>query len=281
MSTDQDSFAALFETSGAEARGTRRPRRGDRVEARVVAIGRDAVFVDLGGKQEGYIERSELAAKDGSLPVEVGQTISSVVSQADGERVRLQPLFVRQSSAGFVDDGGELVAIPRARSGPLLVEGAQVRGSVTGVERYGLFVQIEGTTGRAGRGLIPTAETATPRGADLHKLFPVGTIVDAKVVAIAEDGKIRLSIKALTADAERRDYEAYAKEQRVEEDAAGATERDGSRPKAPSGKSPKAAPAPRNFGTLGDLLTRAGATASAVSPKPATSAREGTKPTRR
>jgi small subunit ribosomal protein S1 len=281
MSTDQDSFAALFETSGAEARGTRRPRRGDRVEARVVAIGRDAVFVDLGGKQEGYIERSELAAKDGSLPVEVGQTISSVVAQADGERVRLQPLFVRQSSTGFVDDGGELVAIPRARSGPLLVEGAQVRGAVTGVERYGVFVQIEGTTGRAGRGLIPTAETATPRGADLNKLFPTGTVVDAKVVAIAEDGKIRLSIKALTADAERRDFEAYAKEQRGEEEGSAATERDGSKPKGPSGKAAKAAPAPRNFGTLGDLLTRAGATKSAAAPMPTTGARDANKPTRR
>ena len=280
MSIDQDSFAALFETSGAEARGTRRPRRGDRVEARVVAIGRDAVFVDLGGKQEGYIERSELAAKDGSLPVEVGQTISSVVAQADGERVRLQPLFVRQSSTGFVDDGGELVAIPRARSGPLLVEGAQVRGAVTGVERYGLFVQIEGTTGRAGRGLIPTAETATPRGADLNKLFPTGTVVDAKVVAIAEDGKIRLSIKALTADAERRDFEAYAKEQRGEEGAA-ATERDGSKPKGPSGKAAKAAPAPRNFGTLGDLLTRAGATKSVAAPKAVPAARDASKPPRR
>jgi small subunit ribosomal protein S1 len=258
MSSDKESFASLFETAGADLRSARRARRGDRMEARVVAIGRDAVFVDLGGKQEGFIERSALAAKDGSLPVEIGQTISAVVSRADGERVQLDPLFVRQSGAGLIDDGGELVAIPRAKSGPLLVEGAQVKGTVTGVERYGVFVQIDGTQGRAGRGLVPTAETATARGSDLRKLFPVGSAIEAKIVAIADDGKIRLSIKALGADAERRDFEAYAKDQKSGGEAASTEPSAEVRSKGP--KPQRAKPEPRNFGTLGDLLAKSGAT---------------------
>src|SRR5262245_51734071 len=153
-------------------------RPGERVEVTVVAVSRDAVFADLGGKQEGYFDRAELAGADGKLTVEVGARISAVVAEVDDTRgqVRLSPVFVRRASdTAEAGDPAELgVAIPVARSGPLLIEGARVTGKVTGVERYGVFVQIDGTTGRGGRGLVPTAETGTPRGADLKKHFVVG-----------------------------------------------------------------------------------------------------------
>jgi small subunit ribosomal protein S1 len=215
------------------------------VEVKVVEIGRDAVFVDVGEKQEGYIERAELLGSDGNLMAKVGSSIAAVVVDTDGERVRFSPVVVRrESEIATIDDGGETVAIPRTKAGPLLVEGARIRGTVTGVERYGVFVQIEGTHGSKGRGLVPTVETETPRGADLKKHFAVGTAVEAKILAIAEDGKIRLSIKALAEDDERREFQAYAAKSQGE-------------PAAPGG----AAPAPRKeqvrgFGTLGDLLPK-------------------------
>ena len=58
------------------------------------------------------------------------------------------------------------------------------------VERYGVFMQINGTQGRHGRGLVPVAETGTPRGADLRKAFPVGMEVEAKILAMLEDPEI-------------------------------------------------------------------------------------------
>jgi polyribonucleotide nucleotidyltransferase len=36
--------------------------------------------------------------------------------------------------------------------------GAVVRGAVERIETYGIFVQLEGKKGRAGRGLVPTEE---------------------------------------------------------------------------------------------------------------------------
>jgi small subunit ribosomal protein S1 len=175
-------------------------------------------------------------------------------------------VFVRspqREGEAFVDDGGSEVRIPVARSGPMLVEGARVRGTVTGVERYGVFVQIEGAQGRGGRGLVPTAETGTPRGADLRKLFPVGSPIETKIVAIGEDGKIRLSVRALADDDERKNFEAYARG-----DAAPTEGGDAAASKAPQEKKAKQPPAPRNFGTLGDLLK--GATpAQPPPPKPA------------
>lgn len=256
-----ESFAALFETANPKGTKVRRPRRGDRLDVKVVALGRDAVFVDLGGKQEGYFQRSELLRPDGTLSVDIGSTIQALVVEADGERVRLSPVFVRapQVESEIPLGDGEVVTIPRARSGPLLVEGSHVRGTVTGVERYGVFVQIQGTHGRQGRGLVPTSETDTPRNADLRKAFPVGTEVEAKILAIAEDGKIRMSFKAMSADAERAQFEEYERDKQGEGDAPA----DGSkREPAASAHAPKPKPqkkeppTPRSFGTLGDLLAK-------------------------
>jgi small subunit ribosomal protein S1 len=130
----------------------------------------------------------------------------------------------------------------------VLVEGARVKGKVTGVERYGVFVQIAGTQGRSGRGLVPTVETATPRGADLKKHFAVGQEVEAKILNVDAEGKIRLSIAALGADDERGHFEAFKSTQ-------GAAPAEG-QPPAAGAPARKEKPAPRNFGTLGDLLPK-------------------------
>lgn len=262
MSSDrkgsEDSFAALFESTQTGSTRPRRYRRGERLDVKVVAIGKDAVFVDLGGKQEGYFDSSEALGKDGKVAVAIGTTVQAIVTEADGERVKLSPVFVRATEAPAAESpsvGFEGMPIPRAKAGPLLVEGAHVRGTVAGVERYGVFVQITGTQGRHGRGLVPTAETNTPRGADLRKQFPLGQEVEAKILAIAEDGKIRLSFKALSEDAERSEFEAYQQGQK--EPGQGAAEVPPPPGKgAPPQRGPRKEPSPRSFGTLGDLLAK-------------------------
>ncbi|AUX22383.1 S1 RNA-binding domain-containing protein [Sorangium cellulosum] len=238
--TSKESFASLFEQSeGAGNKRRRQYHTGETVEVTVVAIAREAVFADLGGKQEGMFERVALSDGEGKLRVAVGSRVSAVVSGVDAGtgQVRLTPVVVR---AGDDGDASPLsISATGAGGAPLLVEGARVKGKVTGIERYGVFVQIAGTSGRSGRGLVPTAETATPRAADLKKHFTVGQEVEAKILSVDETGKIRLSIAALRADEERGQFESYAKGER-------------------SGGNDKkaAAPAPRNFGTLGDLLAK-------------------------
>jgi small subunit ribosomal protein S1 len=246
-SDEKESFAALFEGSDGAKRTQRRFARGQRLDVAVVAIGQSSVFVDLGGKVEGFIERPELLEPDGKLRVKVGDHLAAMVVESDGERVRLSPVFVRAKQEATIDGDGNPVLGASTRPGPLLLEGAIVRGAVTGVERYGVFVQIDGTRGRTGRGLVPVAETGTPRGADLRKTFPDGAPVEAKILAIAEDGKIRLSIKAAREEAERREFEAFTEERSAE----APPPRDG-QPPAQAGAPRK--PEPRGFGTLGDLL---------------------------
>lgn len=269
MSSSQgrnESFASLFEQSAGAKGGQRHYRMGESVEVTIVAVAREAVFGDLGGKQEGVFERPELSDAEGKLRVEVGSKVAAVVSGIDSAtgQVRLQPMVIRGAEADIGVARAAATGVAGA-TGPLLVEGARVKGKVTGIERYGVFVQIAGTSGRSGRGLIPTPETATSRGSDLKKHFSVGQDVEAKILNIDETGKIRLSISALGADDERGLFEAYKSGGAPGDGGAGASAGAGdgggnadSRATSKGGASkdkPKK-PEPRGFGTLGDLLPK-------------------------
>jgi len=223
---EKDTFAALFEEARSDQKGARRVRVGDQLEVTVVAIGRDAVFAELGAKQEGVFERLALTGSDGEILVQIGGRVAAVVKAIDGEtgQVRLSPVGVRTATGG-------VVAPPNA-DGPALVVGAKVKGQITGIERFGLFVQISGTKGGSGRGLVPMAETGLPRGSDPKKHFAVGQDVEAKITS-TEDGRLRLSISALKDDAERADFEKFRAKDKPE-----------------AGRSPK------SLGTLGDLLKK-------------------------
>ena len=230
-----ESFAALFEAEAGKATPHRRSfNLGEELDVVVVQIGRDAVFVGLDGKQEGFIESKDLSTKEGNLTVKVGSRITARVAEIGGRlgAVRLAPVYVRPPAAEEPDAAPEMAIT--VDSGTLAV-GAGVKGTVALVERYGVFLQITaGGAGKRGvRGLVPTAELGVPRGADLHKLFPLGTELEAKIVAIDERNRIKLSVVALNADVERRDYEAH-------------------RTKG-QGKGETTSP---RFGTLGDLFSQ-------------------------
>ena len=76
---DED-FAAMFEAS-AQAK---RVERGQSLEGRVVAIGEDVAFVDVGGKGEATIDLEELKDTEGRLEVAVGDSIQAVVVSTAG-----------------------------------------------------------------------------------------------------------------------------------------------------------------------------------------------------
>jgi small subunit ribosomal protein S1 len=206
----------------------------------VVKIGKDAVFVDLDGKQEGFLELDSLTGEDGQPIVQVGSRITARIVEVGGKQgaARLEPVRVRSSS-------GAETAIA-TDTGPVLTVGGRVKGTVTGVERYGVFLKL----GPRQRGLVPVSELGAPRGADLRKLYATGQELEAKIVAIDEQGRIRLSVTQLASDEERREFESFSKNEPGEK-----------------GEKKEARPQ-RGFGTLGDLLGKV-----QVAPKPATAAK--------
>src|SRR6516225_2132649 len=115
---DDESFASLFEKSASAPTGDRRYTPGERVEVVVVAVAREAVFADLGGKQEGMFERIDLSDEDGKLRVEVGSRITAVVQQVDfgTGQVKLAPVAVRR------EETDAPTTVNTAAAGSLLVE---------------------------------------------------------------------------------------------------------------------------------------------------------------
>jgi len=80
---EEISFAELLEAH-SEAPG-RRMRPGERVSGRVEKIGKDTIFVDLGGKSEGLADIGEFLDKKGNLTVKPGDQVEMrVASVKDG-----------------------------------------------------------------------------------------------------------------------------------------------------------------------------------------------------
>lgn len=81
-----------------------------------------------------------------------------------------------------------------------LAEGAEFRGKVQRIERYGVFVWL----GPGRVGLMPRAWTGAREGEDLRRRFKIGEPAEVTIVEIADDGrKIRLRKKGLTVRPER------------------------------------------------------------------------------
>ena len=83
--TDDKSFAELFEQS------FKKPKRlepGQKVEAVIVKITDEWIFLDLGGKSEGFLDKKELLDADGNLAAAEGDKISAYfLSSANNEKL--------------------------------------------------------------------------------------------------------------------------------------------------------------------------------------------------
>lgn len=181
MSTDDDSedFAALFaeaEAGRPKGKAARRPQPGDVVRGVVTSIGKDAVFVDLGGKAEGVLDREQVVDHDGQLRVQIGDTLEARVA---GER------------------GGALVLRVKLGKGPearaelvqALELGIPVEGKVTQPVKGGLEVDVAGV-----RGFVPASQIDARFVEDLSGF--VGQRLSFRVTQY-ERGNLVLSRRAL------------------------------------------------------------------------------------
>jgi small subunit ribosomal protein S1 len=119
-------FADLFEASEQPRGGT--VRVGSAVEAKVVQIGSSSVFVDLGAKAEGIIDRAELTDDDGALTVAVGDTVRAHVASKSGGTITLRVKLSAGHGAGELEQAYKL--------------GLPVSGTVAAVNKGGVEVEI-------------------------------------------------------------------------------------------------------------------------------------------
>jgi len=80
VTESEEDFAAMFEASTK----AKRVEKGQTIDGRIVGIGAEVVFVDVGGKGEATIDIAELKDEEGALDVAVGDRIQAVVVSTEG-----------------------------------------------------------------------------------------------------------------------------------------------------------------------------------------------------
>jgi small subunit ribosomal protein S1 len=220
-SGDENEFAKLLaEFEGPETGRSKKKRKepsvGDEVRGRVISIGRDAAFVDLGAKSDGVIELTQLRDSDGKLTVKEGDELTATVVEVGGPSggVMLKRVFGGRGAEG----SAELAAAFEHR--------LPVEGTVTAVNKGGVDVTIGGVrafcpisqldlrhtedagafvgqklrwritryepTGRGANVVVSRRalleEEQASRGAELRSTLAVGAVIKGRVSALKDYG---------------------------------------------------------------------------------------------
>ncbi|MDC0671695.1 30S ribosomal protein S1 [Nannocystis radixulma] len=197
MAQQQDEdFAAMFEAQGAQTRArlSKRVRPGQLVEGPVVEIGADSVFLDIGAKSEGRIDRAQLLDKDGNLKVKVGDKLRATVASVSTDGVQL---VVAIGKGGIDTQALELA----------LQSGVPVEATVTKAVKAGLEVELGSV-----RAFCPASQVDLGFAQDLERF--VGTKQFFKVIEIRDGGRsVIVSRKAVLKD--ERENQAKAVRERL------------------------------------------------------------------
>jgi small subunit ribosomal protein S1 len=174
---DED-FGAMFERSLK----AKRFESGQTLEGRIVAIGRDVAFVDVGGKGEASIEIAELRNADGELEVAVGDRIQAIVVSTVGGLTLSRKLIRGAATARQIEDAYR--------------SGLPVEGKVEGAGKGGYEVRIAGQ-----RAFCPFSQIDTLRTeASAHE----GRVYEFRIIEYKEGGRnIVVSRRALLEEAQK------------------------------------------------------------------------------
>jgi small subunit ribosomal protein S1 len=135
MADNDDDFASMFAASEGGKPKSKRPRTGDVIKGKVISIGQTSVFVDVGGKAEGQLDRDQVSDKEGKILVAVGDTVEARVVGDEGGVLSLR-----------VKLGGRGPDL-RAELQQAAELGIPVEGVVTEVVKGGVSVDVSGVRG--------------------------------------------------------------------------------------------------------------------------------------
>jgi small subunit ribosomal protein S1 len=206
VSQPDDDFAALFEASLQ----AKRLDRGESVEGRVVAIGQEVAFVDVGGKGEALIAIDELKDEAGALEVAVGDRIQAVVVSTEGGLTLSRRLARRAATDQQLEDafhaglpvegkveravkGGYEVRIAQHRAFCPISQIDMVR-TTDPAEHVGRVYAFRITEYRdGGRNLVVSRRTLLEkeqrtRAAEVRQSIVPGAVVTGRVASIVEFG---------------------------------------------------------------------------------------------
>ena len=143
---EKETFSDLLESSLGE-RVRRDP--GEKVTARIISITSEWVFLDLGGKGEGCLEKKEFQDESGELTVKEGDTIQAYFLSAENNELR----FTTKIGGG---------AVGRAQLEDAWRSEIPVEGTVEREIKGGFEVRL----GRGFRGFCPYSQMGMPRSGE-------------------------------------------------------------------------------------------------------------------
>ncbi len=163
----EESFADLFERS-FKKQGKLEP--GQMVEAVIVKISADWIFLDLGGKGEGYLDKKEMLDEGGKLTVKEGETLRAYFVSSENNELH----FTTKIGSG----PGKQSQLEDAWR-----NGIPVDGTVTKETKGGFEIKIAGTV----RAFCPFSQMGMRRE-EQHGEY-LGRYLSFKIIEYGEDGR--------------------------------------------------------------------------------------------
>lgn len=184
------SFAELFNESGA-IQGRFSP--GERVDAVVVKVTPEWVFIDIGGKNEGYLDIKEFSDADGNVAVKEGETVRAYfLYSKNNEKLFSTKIGKGDAGRAFLEDAAQ--------------SGMPVEGLVEKEVKGGFEVRITGDV----RAFCPFSQTGlfrTDTPADL-----VGQRMNFRIIEYKENGRNIIVSRRALLDEERAKNKELLKE---------------------------------------------------------------------
>ena len=178
--TGEENFAEMFEKSISKKPGRLEP--GQMIEAMIVKITAEWIFLDLGGKGEGYLDRKELVDEAGNLSVKEGDTIRAYFQSSANNEMH----FTTKIGSG----PGKQAQLEDAWNNRIPVEGTVVKEMKGGFE-----IKIGGTV----RGFCPFSQMGIRR--EEQQADYIGRSLSFNIIEYGEDGRnIVLSRKSILED---------------------------------------------------------------------------------
>jgi len=178
METEEESFADMFERSQKDS-GHLAP--GSKVEATVLKITKDWVFLDTGRKGEGVLDIKELVDAEGNVSVKAGDKVTAWFISSRNNEMR----FTTKIGSGSGASAGN------AQLEEAYAAGIPVQGAVEKEVKGGFEVKVAGS-----RAFCPFSQMGLRRVDDTAAL--IGKQMSFKISEYAENGRnIVLSHRAL------------------------------------------------------------------------------------
>jgi small subunit ribosomal protein S1 len=176
---------------------------GSHVHGKVKSITDFGLFVEVEEQIDGLVHVSDLhwtkKVKHPSELFKKGEEVDAVVLGIDVDNERIS-LGIKQ-----------LTEDPWAQAARRYPTGTRVKGPVTSVTDFGVFVEIE----EGIEGLIHVSQLSTERVDKPSSLYKPGDPIEAEVTSVdSREKRIGLSIKALRKSEERAEMDAYLERER-------------------------------------------------------------------